>query len=157
VNLDSTLAFDPGFSRQVRHLLEGLDIFLTAIGIAAVIELIGAEKNILGGDTFGETQSKSKKDRVARRHIGRRNAVTHFPLASVFGNLDAIGERRAADGAQVEINDQMLVYANKGSDFLGGLELAHMTLPIAKAHGVQRKTLFLGQRRGRSGVKTAAQ
>ena len=46
VDCQSAFAFDAGFGGKVGHLFEGVDVFFAAVGIAAVVELIGAEKNI---------------------------------------------------------------------------------------------------------------
>src|SRR5438132_12723077 len=52
VNLDPALAFRSGLGRQIGHRLEGADVFVSAVRIAAVIELVSAEEDISGFDTL---------------------------------------------------------------------------------------------------------
>src|SRR5216684_493100 len=84
-------AFHSSFSREIGHLFIGADVFLAAVGIAAVVELVSAEENILGVNPFSQCQCEGKKYGISRRNVGDGNAATHFACAPTFGNLDPVG------------------------------------------------------------------
>ena len=58
MDLQPTLAFDAGFGGEIGHPLKGANIFLAAIRIAAVVELVGAEKDIVGFDALRQTREQ---------------------------------------------------------------------------------------------------
>ena len=84
MNLDPALAFDSGLGRQIGHRLECANVFLAAIRIAAVIELVGAEEDIAGFEALRQSQSKSEENRISRRYIGDGYAARPFRLRSAL-------------------------------------------------------------------------
>ena len=71
-------AFHAGLGRQVRHALERLDEFRPAIGIAGIVERIHADENVGRLEHLRPGQREGEKNRVARRHVGDRDAVLHL-------------------------------------------------------------------------------
>src|SRR6266508_1527436 len=53
VNFQVASAFHAGFSGEIGHLFKRPYIFFLAVGIAVVVELIGAKKDILSFDALG--------------------------------------------------------------------------------------------------------
>src|SRR6266513_5811960 len=72
VNLKAP-AFDPGFCPESGQGLKRFDEFRSAIGIAAVIDRVYAEKNVIGRNYFCPRNRVSQKDGVARRDVGDGN------------------------------------------------------------------------------------
>ena len=91
------IALDSGPGRQIGHSLEGLDISWTAIRIAGVINCIDTDEYIICTQHLGIGQRQGKHDGIAGRHVGDRNAAG-FALR----NIDIVGQRRTADGPQVD-------------------------------------------------------
>src|SRR5207244_12683188 len=46
MDFDAAFALHPGLSGDIRHSFEGADVFLTAVGLTAVVELIGAKAEV---------------------------------------------------------------------------------------------------------------
>src|ERR1051325_3732422 len=136
---------DAGFGREVRHPLERADVFLAAVGIAAVVELVGAEKNVRGAELLGEREAEGEKDGVARRHVCDGNAACDLACAPALGHGDRVGERRAADRAEVERDDEMAVGgAERAGDALRGLKGKIQAVRFAREQGVPYLGICLG-------------
>jgi len=84
-------AFDSRLGGEIGHPFIRLNIFLPTIGVTAVVELIGAKKNIFGLDPFRQCQCERKKYSVPRRNISNGNAVGYFGGVAAFGNIDVVG------------------------------------------------------------------
>jgi hypothetical protein len=92
------LPFDPGLGGEVGEPLERGDELGPAIGIARIIERIDADEQVARAARLGKAEREAEEDGVARRHVGDRNALAH----AFLGHGDVGGQRRAAEGAQVE-------------------------------------------------------
>src|SRR5207244_13012544 len=92
VDFDAAFALHPGLSGEIRHSFEGADVFLTAVGITAVVELIGAKGDVLSFNPLRQRPCKGKKNRISRRHVSDRYAPRDFAVASTFGNCDLVSE-----------------------------------------------------------------
>ncbi len=64
--------------------------------------------------------------------------------AAAFGHVDLIGERRTADGAQVEIDHQVATGIQEVRDALRRVDLASVTLAVAEAERMNREAGLLG-------------
>src|SRR5580704_866774 len=102
-------AFYAGFCRKIGQSLERFDELRTAIGVAAVINCIYAEKNVICRDHFRPGKPISKKDGVACRDIRDRNAVHDFCFRSFLRYVYVVSKRRAAKDTQVDLCDSMLL------------------------------------------------
>jgi len=72
-------------------------------------------------------------------------------------HIGAGGQGRAADGPQIEIELETRVDAERVGDAPRGVELTHMPLPVVNREHTESKAISLGDRRGRVGIKAAAQ
>jgi hypothetical protein len=68
-------ALNPGFCSKVGQGFERFDEFRAAIGVAAIIDRIDAEKNVIGWDYFGPGKRISEENRVACGHVSDWNAA----------------------------------------------------------------------------------
>ena len=107
VNL-KTLAFHAGFCSKVGQDLKCFDKFWPAIGIAAVIDRVYPEKNVIRQNHFRPGERVSEKDGVARGHVRDGDPVRDFFFRTLLGHSDIVGKRRAAEDAQVDLCDAML-------------------------------------------------
>ena len=149
---------DPG------HALERGDVFGAAVGVARVIEGVHADENILGSKDLGPREREGKEDRVAGGDVGNgdirmwgRSMLRPYDDMPVFRDRDIAGERRAAELAEVDIEDDVLCGTKALRDAARGVELCLMSLPIPKRERVAREALGLGDGQNRGGVKAAAQ
>ena len=126
------LSFHASFGSKVGHLFKGPDIFLAAVRIAAVVELVGAEEDIFGPEFFCQGESEREKDRVPSWHIGRRNALWNFLRASPLGHFDLIGQGGAADGSQIKIDDPMIFDSEKCRYLPCGFDFALVSLAVTE-------------------------
>ena len=67
----------PARRRQRRQLLERRDELRAAVGIAGVVERVDADDDVVRAEHFGPAERQRQEDRVARRHVGRRDVVRH--------------------------------------------------------------------------------
>ena len=157
VDFQSAFAFDAGSGGEIRHSLERADIFFAAVRITAVVELVGAEKNIRRFNTLRQRERKRQKNRVASRHVGYGNSLCDCRFATSFGHRDFIGERGTADCSQIEPDHPVRLGVQKICNALGGVKLARMPLTVIEAHSVRLEALLFGDRRGGGGIDAAAQ
>src|SRR5207302_6342138 len=110
VNLKAS-AFDSGFCSEVGHILERFDEFRPAIWVATVIDCVYAEKNVTGGNHFRPCECVREEDSVARGDVGDWNATPDFYVRTLLWHIEIVGERRAAEDAQVDLCNTMLFCA----------------------------------------------
>src|SRR5688572_1754494 len=142
--------FGPGTRRQVRHALEGGDVLRTAVRIAGVVDCIHADKDIVRAEHFAPREREGQEHRVARRHIGDRNTLDRR-----LGHWNRrIGERRPAEGPEVDVYHPVLDGTEHLRDARGRIELGRVPLPVREA---ERMTgIALGPRdcQAGRGIKT---
>src|SRR5260370_25233354 len=85
-------------------MLEGRDVFGPAIGIAAVVEGIDADEDVLRGERLRPGERERKKNGVPRRYIRGRNVLTHLHRRAILRHVDSGGKRRSAEAPQVEVD-----------------------------------------------------
>src|SRR5271166_4872681 len=122
-----------GLGGQIGKPGESLEELRSAIRIARVIEHVGADEDVEGADCFRVAKRDAKQNRVARRNIRDRNPVVDLIGASLLRNFDRVGQRRSADGAQVELHRAMLDNSETKRDFRRLIELDAMALPVVDA------------------------
>ena len=74
----------------------------------------------------------------------------------VLGNLEVPGERRAADGAQIDGQLHVPPRAERPGDALRRLQLGGVALPVAEAERVELEALLPGHGPRGSGVHPSA-
>jgi hypothetical protein len=104
-------ALDTCFSSEVRQFLERFDEFRAAIGVAAVVDCVYADENIIGRNDFRPGECIREEDRVTRGDVGDRNALRDFCFRALLWNGDIVGQCRAGEYAQVDLRDAMLLRA----------------------------------------------
>src|SRR5262249_14167088 len=129
-------SFNPGFGCQVCHALVCLDVLRAAIGVAAVVEGVDADKYMACFQYFGPGQGKGEKDGVAGGNIRNRNALSHLLQGAAFWHVNITGQRGAAKEPQVNLGNDMLGDAQMGGNPFGGLNFGVVALTIAKSKGI---------------------
>ena len=127
-------SFNARFGGQVGHLLKGPDVLRAAVGISAVIEGIDTDKDMPGPRAFPpQASAYEKKNGISRRHIRYRDARRHVGRLARLGNVDArIGQGRAADLLQIDIDNHMPGRFQRSRHPFGGIEFLRMTLAVKK-------------------------
>ena len=90
--------------------LERRNKFRPAIGISAVIDRVRPNKDIRSIEDFAPGKSIGKKDRVPRGHVGNRDVAVAFRPA-ILRHRNLIGQRGAAEDAQIDLRDAMFLGA----------------------------------------------
>ena len=93
---------------EVGHVLVGGDVFGAAVGVAAVIQRVDVDENVARAEHLGPGQCEGEENRVARGYVGHWNVLRHFIGRTVLGHGDVAGERRSAEDAEIDIDDDML-------------------------------------------------
>ena len=113
--------------------------------------------DVLGAEGLCPGEREGQEDGVAGRHVGDGDAVAHLGERAALRDLDVAGERRAAELAQVDVDDDVVLHAQRGRDAGRGLEFDLVALAVAEGHGVDVEALGLGDRECGGGVEAAAQ
>ncbi|KAG1606523.1 hypothetical protein G6F45_013962 [Rhizopus arrhizus] len=104
-----------------------------------VVHGVDAADDGVGAEHFGPAQGQRQHDGVARRHVGDRDAGT-----AGLGHVDVVGQRRAADAAQVHVHGLVRDHALGLGHARGGIQFGGMARAIAHAQGMHGEALFLG-------------
>src|SRR5262249_56731777 len=107
VDAKAAATFDAGLRGEIGEALEGFDELRTAVGIARVVEGVDADEDVLRPLHLRPPQGMREEEGVPRRHVGDGDACADRLLAPPLGNVDVRGEGGAADGAEVETQNQM--------------------------------------------------
>ena len=118
VDAEAARALDARLGGEIGQPLEGLDELGPAIGIAGLVERVHADEDVLGAQRLGPGERVAEKDGVARGHVGDRNAGADGLVAPALGHRDVVGQRRAADGAEIEPQREVRDGAERGRDLL---------------------------------------
>src|SRR5882724_774646 len=100
VNLEAS-AFDSGFGSDIGQVLERLDKFRSAIRVAAVVDCVYADKNVISPNHLRPGKRIREEDGVARWNIRDWNFIRDFFFRTLLRHADIVGERGAAENAQV--------------------------------------------------------
>ena len=150
--------FDARTRGQIGHALERLDVLGAAVRIAGVVDGRDAEIDVARPSRFGERKRVREEDGVARWDVGDRDLVRgHRLVGAVLGHRDVGGERRPAEGAQIDVDDHVACNARGGGDPARGVDLVRVALAVAKAECVDREPVALRDRETGSRVETAGQ
>src|SRR5581483_9401357 len=148
-------SFDAGLRRQPRHDLERGDELGTAVGVTAVVDRVHAEEHVTRADDLCVRQRERQEDRVAGGHVRHRDVFGIDVPALRY--RDVVGERRPAEGAEVDVDDAVLAHTELPSDRGRRVELDGVPLAVAEAEGVHVETVPLGDGRRRRRVDTAGE
>src|SRR5216683_792563 len=138
-------------------MLEGRDVFGPAIGIAAVVEGIDADEDVLRGERLRPGERERKKNGVPRRYIRGRNVLTHLPWRAILRHVDSGGKRRSAEAPEIEVDDFVTRDVKGARDASRRFDLEGMPLPIPKRHRVRREAFALRNRQRRRRIDAAAE
>ena len=157
MDLESLRSLDAGSGREVGHRLVGRDVLGPAVRVAAVVERVDADEDVLGAERLGPGERKGQEYRVARRHVGDRNAVAHLGDGAALRDVDVTGQCRAAELAQVDVDDDVVLHAGGSRNSCGGFEFDLVALAVAEGHRVDVEAFGLGDCECGGGVEAAAQ
>src|SRR5467141_1681283 len=152
-------SLDAGPGRELRHLLVGREVLRPAVRVAAVVERVHADEEIVRLQRFRPGEREAEEDRVARRDVGRRNRLRlrrEQPRA-VLRHLHVGSERRAAELAKVEFHDLVPRDAHGPGDALRALELVDVALAVAEAERAELVAFVPGDREHGRRIQAAAQ
>lgn len=140
------------FRSKASGLLESLNELRATIRIAAVIQRINPDKDVIAIQHFRPSQRKAEKDRVPGWHISDGNIVGHLRIGSIFWNVNVRRQRAAAELAKIDLDRPMLPHVVVCRDPFSRDELMPMPLAIVKAHRIQRRepVLFGNGQTGRA-------
>src|SRR5467141_4522512 len=141
-------SLDAGLGRELRHLLVGREVLRPAIGVAAVVERVHADEEVVRLQRFRPGEREAEEDRVARRDVGQRNRLRlrrEQPRA-VLRHLHVGSEPRAAELAQVEFHDLVPRDAHRPGDALRALELVDVALAVAETERAELVAFVPGDR-----------
>src|SRR5262252_3560576 len=155
VNAKVAATFDPRLRGEIGETLESLDELRTAVGIARVVEGVDPDEDVLRPLYLRPPQGMGEEDGVPRRDVGDRDARADRLLAPPLGNVDVRREGGAADGAEVETQDQMRLGAEGRRHLLRRLELPHVALAIVERQGGALVALGAGDGEGSRGIEAA--
>ena len=102
-------------------------------------------------------QREGQEDRVPGRHVGDRDAARHRLRRAVLGHGDVGGERRAAEGAKVDVDDRVAGDTQVSRYPASGLELHGVPLAVSEAQRVELEAARLGDGGGGRRVHAAAE
>src|SRR5215510_1908136 len=155
VDAKAAATFDAGLRGEIGEALEGLDELRAAVGIARVVEGVDPDEDVLRPLHLRPPQGMREEDGVPRRDIRDGDACADCLLAPALGNVDVRGEGGAADGAEVETQDQVRMGAEGRRHLLRRLELAHVALAIVERQRGALVPLGTGDGEGRRGIEAA--
>src|SRR5467141_495161 len=152
-------SLDAGPGRELRHLLVGRDVLRPAVRVAAVIERVHADEEIVRLQRFRPGEREAEENRVARRDVGERNRLRlrrEQPLA-VLRHRHFGSERRAAELAQIEFHDLVPRHARGPGDARRALQLVGVALAVAEAERAELVAFMPGDREHRRRIQATAQ
>ena len=145
MNGHGRLATHAGGSGQIGHGLKRLDESGPAVWVAAVVQRVHTNKNVIGLQHLGQAQGVTQKNGVASGYIGHRNALANLLRTAMLGHRHVAGQRRATNGPHVQAQDAMTGHADGLGNRLGRCQFLTLTLAIVKREGVAVVALRLGQ------------
>ena len=146
--------FDCSFGRQIRQRFERTHVFRPAIGIARIIDRVGAKPDISGAGDFGLRQRECEHDGVARRHIGYGYARLH---AIHRDRYCQIGQRGTTDRTKINAHDLVRFRTQRLRDACGGIQFGAMTLAIVNRQAMTVMADGTGHRQRGGGIQAAGE
>ncbi len=138
----------PALRGEGRHRLERRNERGPAVGVARVVDGVDADDQVARADAFRPRQGQRQKDRVARRHVGRRDAGS--VERAVLRHAACPDQRRSAEGREIDPEFDVARHSQRARHSPGGLHLDGVALAVGDR---QRKELeAVGARDGGGGV-----
>src|SRR5215831_6806261 len=136
-------SLDAGLGSQVGRRLERFEELRPAVGIARVVEGIGADEYVAGSGRLAPGDRVREKEGVAGRDIGNRDRLT---AETVARNLErSVGQGRRAAGGKVQTDDPVLAGAVASGQGPGPFELNGMSLAVVEGERKRLETVFSRQ------------
>ena len=124
------LALDARLGGDLRQPFERRDELRPAVGIARIIQRIDPDEQVARARRLRPAEREAEEDRIARRDIGDGNAAALFGADAILGHGDIVGQRRSAEGRQVERQDDVAFGAEHIGDAARGRQLDTVALVI---------------------------
>jgi hypothetical protein len=141
---------DAGPGRQVGHGFEGGDVVRPAIRVTGIVDRIDADEDVAAAQHLGPGQRQRQHDGVARGHVSDRNARLH---TSGRDGDPGVGQRRAAELCESQIEGAVLDGTECPGDFFGGFELGAVALAIVEGQAVAGMALAARDGKARGGIE----
>ena len=147
---DESISLDPRFGCQIRHGFEGPDVLGATIRVAAVVQGIDPDVDVLSPKDFGPCQRIRQKDRISSWHISQRDIIAQLVSRIVFWDVEIMVRQRATSKAsQVQVDNHMLCDLCIDCDLSSPIQFDGMALTVSKADCVRDKTSLLADRKAR--------
>ena len=89
----SLRAFNASFGGEIGHALKGFDVLGAAVRIAAVVERVHADENVLRPEDLSPGESEREKNCVAGGDVGDGDSRSKVFSQAVFWYVDIRSER----------------------------------------------------------------
>jgi hypothetical protein len=132
-------AADAGGGAEIRHALEGAQERGATVGVAGVVDDVGADPDLARADRLRPGKRMREEERVAGGHVRRRDPP---PAHAAPGDGDLAGrERRARLPRQIDGRDPVLDAAESPRELSRERELDAVPLPVVEGERVGLATL----------------
>src|SRR5438874_4027805 len=88
---------DTDFGGKICHSLKGLDVLRTTIGIAAVVESVHTDEDVVCSKYLGPGERDGEENGVAGWNVRHGNVALHVLNRAILGNLDVGRQRGTAE------------------------------------------------------------
>src|SRR6266516_2081280 len=92
------------FRSKVRHTFKRFQVLRSAIGVAAVIDSINAQEDIVSTCDFSIGKCKRQKNRIPGRNIGDRYLLRHLLKASSMWHVKVSSQGASTKCPQINFN-----------------------------------------------------
>ena len=117
--------------RDIAELLERVDKLRPAVGIAAVVDAVDADPDLVCAARFGKRERERQEDRIARGDVGRRYRLADlFEGHVLFDGLRTIGQRASTEPRQVNGEDDVFFNGEAFRDVGRRVELPRVALTV---------------------------
>ena len=144
-------ALNARLGAEPRRLGKAGDEFGAAIGIAGIVERINPDEHIARPRRLGAGRGQRQEHQIARGHIGDGDIIAHPAL----GHVDRIGQRRSAEGPQVQSDLGVAHQPQPRGNPAGGFQLQPVALAVIHAERMNGKALLPREGRRDHRIKPA--
>ena len=146
MNRKTLPVLDAGFGRKIGHCLKRFNILGATVGIAAIVECIDSDKNIVATLHFSPRQREGKKNRISSGNIRYRYFVRHFIYASILRHFQSTRKRRSAKFPEVDFSNNMLHDSVRRCNSSCRFDLKSMALAVVERKCKNAESLLLCDR-----------
>lgn len=155
--MDWGRTLDGAACREVGHSLERGDVLRSAIRVPRVIDSVHTNEDLGGAEHLGPGKGVGEEDRVSGRDVGYGNSDAHLVVRTILRYGLVTRQGRPAEGAEVDVHDDVLAHAELSRDASGRLDFHGVPLAIAKGHCVRGEARMHRIRKQCRGVEASTE